>query len=66
MEREQRIDKQNTVTTVGGYVIKNPVYTRCPICGNYAILPKGKDMCWDCYVVKGDFTPELKGSYNGK
>lgn len=59
-------NEQNTVTIVGGYVIKNPVYTRCSICGKYAILPKGKDMCWDCYVIKGDFTPEVGGLHYGE
>jgi len=59
-------NEQNTVNIVGGYVIKNPVYTRCPICGNYAILPKDKDMCWDCYIIKGDFKPDVKGLCYGE
>ena len=35
-------------------IIKN----RCPRCGNYAILLKGQDMCWDCYIAEDRFEPK--------
>ncbi len=35
---------------------------RCTKCGRYAIIPKGREVCWECYIVEcQEFRPECKG-----
>ena len=33
----------------------------CPQCGKYAVLLKGQNMCWDCYICEGRFEPKCGG-----
>ena len=29
----------------------------CPVCGEYKILLKDRNMCWDCYIKNCTFEP---------